>query len=303
METMPEGQAIRHDVYGLGVVIASDSDRTAVHFEKFGRKLFVTGMMKAEAVGGRDEIHDPPSPGARVGASGGKPHREFAARAPRQCPFPVPVRDIPKYALNAAGRRLSRATFARISYAWSAERSALQRRDDIFAEQLFSTLRLIDWERLGSSLRNLEQIEEHEFLRFKVSSEVEKRLRRFREQRGLMRTELHRRSGVPLTSLEYYERGTRKPSLFVLEKICVPLGVRIDCFLEGGGAELWSPAVRPLFALADRLGWARWRSLLALMLAATGNSHGSEKRKPGETVASKKRDFTSTKRDHNSKKA
>jgi len=118
-----------------------------------------------------------------------------------------------------------------------------------------------------------------------------------------MRTELHRRSGVPLTSLEYYERGTRKPSLFVLEKICMALGVRIDCFLECSGAQLWSPTVRPLFALAERLGWVQWRSLLALMLAAAGHFQSSEKRKPGEAVTSKERDFTSKERDHNSKKA
>ena len=51
MQTMQEGQMIKHEVYGLGVVTASDQERTAVDFDDHGAKLFVTSMMTAELIG------------------------------------------------------------------------------------------------------------------------------------------------------------------------------------------------------------------------------------------------------------
>ena len=51
MQAMQEGQTIRHEVYGLGVVMSSDQDRTTVDFDDHGTKLFVTSMMTAELIG------------------------------------------------------------------------------------------------------------------------------------------------------------------------------------------------------------------------------------------------------------
>jgi hypothetical protein len=48
---MQEGQTIKHEVYGLGVVTASDQERTAVDFDDHGAKLCVTSMMSAELIG------------------------------------------------------------------------------------------------------------------------------------------------------------------------------------------------------------------------------------------------------------
>ena len=48
---MQEGQTIKHEVYGLGIVTSSDQDRTAVDFDDHGPKLFVTSMMNAELIG------------------------------------------------------------------------------------------------------------------------------------------------------------------------------------------------------------------------------------------------------------
>ena len=42
MQSMQEGQTIKHDVYGLGIVTASDQERTSVDFDDHGPKLFVT---------------------------------------------------------------------------------------------------------------------------------------------------------------------------------------------------------------------------------------------------------------------
>ena len=51
MQAMQEGQTIKHEVYGLGVVMSSDQDRTTVDFDDHGTKLFVTSMMTAELIG------------------------------------------------------------------------------------------------------------------------------------------------------------------------------------------------------------------------------------------------------------
>ena len=51
VQAMQEGQTIKHEVYGLGIVTSSDQERTAVDFDDHGPKLFVTSMMTAELIG------------------------------------------------------------------------------------------------------------------------------------------------------------------------------------------------------------------------------------------------------------
>lgn len=51
MQVLQEGQTIKHGVYGMGVVTASDVERTAIDFEDHGPKLFVTSIMTAELIG------------------------------------------------------------------------------------------------------------------------------------------------------------------------------------------------------------------------------------------------------------
>jgi len=51
VQVLPEGQYIKHQQYGMGVVTASDPERTTIEFEAHGRKVFVTSLMNAELVG------------------------------------------------------------------------------------------------------------------------------------------------------------------------------------------------------------------------------------------------------------
>jgi hypothetical protein len=51
VQVMQEGQTIKHEVYGLGIVTSSDVERTSVDFDDHGAKLFVTSMMTAELIG------------------------------------------------------------------------------------------------------------------------------------------------------------------------------------------------------------------------------------------------------------
>ena len=51
VQVMQEGQTIKHEIYGLGIVTASDPERTAIDFDDHGPKLFVTSIFTAELIG------------------------------------------------------------------------------------------------------------------------------------------------------------------------------------------------------------------------------------------------------------
>ncbi len=51
VQVLSNGQQIRHQQYGMGVVTGSDAERTAIDFDHHGRKLFVTSLMTAELIG------------------------------------------------------------------------------------------------------------------------------------------------------------------------------------------------------------------------------------------------------------
>ncbi len=60
MQVLSEGQYIKHEQYGLGVVTESDAERTTIDFDSHGKKKFVTSLMSAELVG------EPPARPARA---------------------------------------------------------------------------------------------------------------------------------------------------------------------------------------------------------------------------------------------
>jgi hypothetical protein len=51
VQTLAEGQTIRHDQYGLGVVTESNVERTTIEFDNHGVKKFVTSIWSAELIG------------------------------------------------------------------------------------------------------------------------------------------------------------------------------------------------------------------------------------------------------------
>ncbi len=63
MQTLPEGQFIKHFQYGLGVVTQSDAERTSIDFPLHGPKKFATQLMTVEFT---DEAPPPkPQPARR----------------------------------------------------------------------------------------------------------------------------------------------------------------------------------------------------------------------------------------------
>ncbi len=58
MQTLVEGQAIKHEQYGTGVVTESNNERTTIDFDNHGVKKFVTSIWTAELIG------EPPAPAA-----------------------------------------------------------------------------------------------------------------------------------------------------------------------------------------------------------------------------------------------
>jgi hypothetical protein len=51
VQVLSEGQQVRHDQYGMGIIMESDSERTTVDFEEHGTKKFVTSIWSAALIG------------------------------------------------------------------------------------------------------------------------------------------------------------------------------------------------------------------------------------------------------------
>jgi hypothetical protein len=51
VQTLVEGQAIKHEQYGTGVVTESNNERTTIDFDNHGLKKFVTSIWTAELIG------------------------------------------------------------------------------------------------------------------------------------------------------------------------------------------------------------------------------------------------------------
>jgi hypothetical protein len=52
MKALEEGTYIKHFQYGLGVITASNSERTSIDFDLHGMKKFVTSIMVVELAEG-----------------------------------------------------------------------------------------------------------------------------------------------------------------------------------------------------------------------------------------------------------
>jgi transcriptional regulator with XRE-family HTH domain len=71
------------------------------------------------------------------------------------------------------------------------------------------------------------------------------RLQAFRKQVGMTQSKLAEAAGVPLPTLQNWERGHRKPSLDNAVKLARALGVSLDELAgEGGGDEPPAPRRR-----------------------------------------------------------
>ena len=75
MQVLDEGQAVRHDIYGMGVVTESNSERTTIDFDDHGMKKFITSIWVAELIG---EAPDRPLKKSR---RGGRRKKALAAGA------------------------------------------------------------------------------------------------------------------------------------------------------------------------------------------------------------------------------
>ena len=80
MQVLFEGQCIKHEQYGFGIVAQSDAERTTIDFDGVGMKKFVTSLMAMELVGEAPERPTKPrrrskkagaTAAARIAAGGG----------------------------------------------------------------------------------------------------------------------------------------------------------------------------------------------------------------------------------------
>lgn len=80
MQVMQEGQTIKHELFGLGIVTSSDPERTAVDFDDHGAKLFVTSMLSAEIIG-EAPATPPKTKRRRKASTAAKAAKKAAARS------------------------------------------------------------------------------------------------------------------------------------------------------------------------------------------------------------------------------
>ena len=79
MQVMQEGQTIKHEIFGLGIVTASDPERTAIDFDDHGPKLFVTSILTAELIG--EAPATPPKTNRRKASTAARAAKKAAAAA------------------------------------------------------------------------------------------------------------------------------------------------------------------------------------------------------------------------------
>jgi hypothetical protein len=79
VQVLSEGQCIKHDQYGLGIVAQSDSERTTIDFDVVGTKKFVTSLMAMELIGEAPE--HPTKPRRRSKKAGATAAARIAAGA------------------------------------------------------------------------------------------------------------------------------------------------------------------------------------------------------------------------------
>ena len=68
-----------------------------------------------------------------------------------------------------------------------------------------------------------------------VSFALGKRIAHLRKQKGMSQLDFSIESGIAKSYLSELEAGKRNPSLFVLEKVCITLGVTLSTLFEGVG--------------------------------------------------------------------
>jgi hypothetical protein len=51
VQVLEEGQTVRHEQYGIGIVTESNTERTTIDFDNHGVKKFVTSIWSAEVIG------------------------------------------------------------------------------------------------------------------------------------------------------------------------------------------------------------------------------------------------------------
>jgi hypothetical protein len=82
VQVMQQGQTIKHDTYGLGIVTASDQERTTIDFDDHGTKMFVTSIMTAELIGEAPAV-PPKTRRRRKASTAAKAAKKAAAAAAR----------------------------------------------------------------------------------------------------------------------------------------------------------------------------------------------------------------------------
>ncbi|MBI4462597.1 MAG: hypothetical protein HY653_06810 [Acidobacteria bacterium] len=62
MKTYKPGQHVRHSLYGIGTILTSNEERTAIDFRDHGAKLFVTSLVQLAPATAEEAAPPPKKP-------------------------------------------------------------------------------------------------------------------------------------------------------------------------------------------------------------------------------------------------
>lgn len=324
MAQLEIGQALNHPVFGSGVIVQSDEERTIVDFAKCGRKLFVTAILSALIAANEARASDG-FRGERVhstirnhgnfgkGQSGGKSRpadrcqrrhaqiRSFRTpqkREGRTVRLPQHFGEIVRLLRTLRG--LSQMQLgARIDYSRAMidamERGNISPTDGVLGK-LCAVLRVKRSDLLGP-VSHIGALRAHPLVRMfgpflsrisdrQLLAAIEKLraacsgssqaptspqslncwIRRLRASRRLTLRQLSQRSGVSVTSLEHYERGTRIPGALFMARILRAAGADASTVPPVVHRDLMV-ANQSLLACLGRMGSNRWERFVRCLQA------------------------------------
>ena len=105
-------------------------------------------------------------------------------------------------------------------------------------------------------------------------------LKDLRSKRGLSQYRLAKISGVSQSIISSIESGGREPTLSVLERLCIPMDIRLSEFvaIAAGESDIATNSVSPVAYKFEHLDIADQKIVEALVESLYSKSHGDDKK-------------------------
>src|SRR6476620_6393365 len=104
----------------------------------------------------------------------------------------------------------------------------------------------------------------------KLAAEIGERIRKFREEHGLLQKDLAEGTGVPSSQISQYENGREVPRVYALVRLSRYMDQSLDLLVNGhkhDGTEETDPVTREIFKNLQRASPTCRRAVLEIVTA------------------------------------